>query len=273
MNRIIMIIITIALLISACSSPTTSSMDIETAIAQTQAAQVPPSNVEILKTSNSNTPKELLSPTITKKPTEKLSPTNTKKPIIKSTATIGFDTTRGKAQNYIAVQDSGGVTIEVARILIADKTAIPQPICPDAVVVGLPDKFVDKITAVEFIFRITNNTNKIVNLFAGAGTVSVNGEQIDLAHYRNVLCTFGDDIGGEFLPGTVAIGGIWAGVKRTSWDQVSNILISISSPFGMLYEDLGPDYYFEIDASGWTFEPIPDELKWMWWRWWRGRWM
>ena len=39
MNRKIMIIITIALLISACSFLTPSSMDIETAIAQTQASQ------------------------------------------------------------------------------------------------------------------------------------------------------------------------------------------------------------------------------------------
>ncbi len=122
--------------------------------------------------------------------------------------------------------------------------------------------FDDKPTVVEFVFKITNTTDKTINLYVDQGTVAVNSEQIDLLDYSMAGSKFGDDLGGEFLPGVTAIGGMWIGVKRADFDKVTKIQIKIDGPTtATSYSRLGPDYIFNIDIKDWQFEPIPDELK------------
>lgn len=236
------------MVLTACSTGSPSAGDIQTAIANTQAAQ--PTETPLPPSTNTPLPTQ----TNTPKPTNTPRPTNTPKPTPSETLTPGMDTTQMVAKNFVASQDDNGLIVEVARILIADKVAEGQDFSKS-------ELFDDKPVVVEFLFRITNNTDKIANLYVDQGSVAINGEPIDLIDYAMEGARFGDDLGGEFLPGVTAIGGVWIGVKRTPWDQVNKIVIKIDAPHDNDFNRLGKDYYFDIDVADWTFEQLPDELK------------
>ena len=111
----------VTLLVVSCSQAPSDSA-IQTAIAQTQSLQSTTGVVQEIIPSTTYTPK----PTQTRAPTETPKPTNTPKTRITLTPTNDVDLSRVKAKNYITSQESGGIVIDVARILIADKTAFPE---------------------------------------------------------------------------------------------------------------------------------------------------
>lgn len=146
------------------------------------------------------------------------------------------------------------MVVEVARICIGAKEKIPLDFSGSA--------FNGKPVVVEFIFRISNPTEKSISVYVDQASIAVNDEQIDPMDYIITGNRFGDDLGGEMLPGVTKIGGFWTGLRRTPLDKVSKIQIKIRAPHdSSSYSSLGPDFSFTIDVKDWTFEQIPDELK------------
>jgi len=158
------------------------------------------------------------------------------------------------AWNYITSQESGGIKVEIARLLIADKTAIPD------VDFSFVTSFDDKPIVGEIVFKITNNSQQTLSIYPDQGTVIVGGEQIELIEYL-MLATFGDSVGGEIFPGVTKIGGIWFGIKRTSVTEIQQITIAFSAPHDANFTSLGQDFNFTIDLSNRQDQPVPDELK------------
>jgi len=161
--------------------------------------------------------------------------------------------------NYLAEQTSGDVTIQIARVIIADKESVEEELNLDF---DKAEIFLDKAVVAEILFKITNNSDQIVTLHPNQGTVIVGSEQIDLADYLMSGTSFGDNTGGDFYPGVTAIGGMWFGVKRTPLEEINSMMFASRGPVTSdAWDSLGPDYQIQLDLSEHTFQPMPDELK------------
>lgn len=100
-----------------------------------------------------------------------------------------------------------------------------------------------------------------MTVYVDQGSVAINSEQIDMFDYAMEGTCFGDDLGGDYLPGVTAVGGIWVGIKRADYNEVTKIQIRINSPHDEDLNHPGPDYNLVIDVTGWGYEPLPDELR------------
>jgi hypothetical protein len=177
--------------------------------------------------------------------------TNTPVPTITFTSAPGSQNVF--AWNYIAEQESGGIKLQIARVLIGEKSALQQNFSEnlfgDVPVVGM------------LIFIVTNTTSdKTISVYPDQGVVIVGSEQIELREYM-MLGNFGEHIGGDIFPGVKKIGGLWFGIKRTPLSDVLKMKIVINRPTDESISPLGPDFIFELDLSNRQFEPLPDELK------------
>lgn len=162
------------------------------------------------------------------------------------------------ALNFVGEQDSGGVTVEIGRVLIGDKALLEYDIGNTF----SGDIFADKDVVGEVIFVITNNSDQTVNLYPLQGSAQIGSEQIDFLDYAFADVHFGEDIDGELFPGVQKIGGLWFGVKRYSLDEINQITFRITAPTSSdSYQRLGEDYEITVDLSNRTFEPLPEELK------------
>jgi hypothetical protein len=155
------------------------------------------------------------------------------------------------AWNYPAAIESGGVSIQIGRLLIAQKTAFNDEFLREPY-------YQDKPVVVEIIFIVKNNSGQIMNVFPDQGYITVGGEQVDLYSTPSII---GDYVGGEILPGITKIGGFWFGFRRTTLDEIQSMDILIAAPFDSAYNTTGSEYYFQIDLSKRKNEPMPDELK------------
>lgn len=245
----IMVVIAIALLIAGCSSGA-SEQDIQTAIAETNAAIPTETNTSTPEIKPTNT----LPPTSTPRPTSTTKPTNTPQPPT-ATPTIPSEDEMF-AKNYVGTQDSGGLLIEVSRVLFTTKDL--------AVSGGNPfdeDETYDGIDVVgEVIFTVINTTDNVVTVYPDQATIVINDEQIELWEWT-FTSTFGDELGGEIFPGVTQVGGSWFGINRSTVPEINRMIISINAPYDSnSYDNLGPDFYFDIDLSQHTWEDIPEDL-------------
>lgn len=248
MKKLVLLVI-VGILLASCAPAAPSADMVQTAIAETQAALPTATHTSTAvpaTATHTNTPV----PTNTPRPTNTPAPTST--PTVTPLAAV--DPTRAIAKNYVVSYESNGVVVEIVRVLIAEKSAVPQDFS------SMDEKFDDKDTVLEIIYRITNNTEGNIRVYADQALLAVDGEQIDMSDYM-YLASFGDDVGGEFLPGVTAIGGMWVGVERSAWNEVTKIIVNINAPYDDDYDDLGPDIVFTIDVVDWTFEPLPEELE------------
>jgi len=162
------------------------------------------------------------------------------------------------ALNFVGEQESGGVTIEIGRVLVGDKALLEY----DLGKTFSADIFADKDVVGEVIFVITNNSDQTVNLYPLQGSAQIGSEQIDFLDYVFADVRLGEDIDGELFPGVQKIGGLWFGIKRSSLDEISQITFRITAPTSSdSYQTLGEDYEITVDLSNRTFEPLPEELK------------
>jgi hypothetical protein len=160
-----------------------------------------------------------------------------------------------KAKNFVATVEQNGVIVEVERILICDDNW--DDISSDFSDVSLFD---DKTTYVEFIFRITNNTEEVIGFNFYTSIASANGEQISIEDYIWAgMGWMGDDLDKDILPGSTVIGGVWTGVKRSTWDEIDKIIISIPGANDKDYSSTTDDYLIEIEVGDWGFEPFPED--------------
>jgi len=242
MKRIVLFF-TIAILLTSCASPQLSNEDIQSTVGagieQTQAVNVtapqPEESSEIQASTNTppstNTPR----PTSTPRPSNTPSPTNT------PTEPPG----QGVAKNYVVSEEDGGVLVEVARIVIAPKSEFDQDLFDDEI-------YDDKSTIVEFTFRLVNNTTEVIRFGYSFLTASVNGEQVLFNDYWHDG-EFGDELDGDLLPGSYVIGGFRTGIKRSSWDEVTQIVILVEGAYNSsTYDDVTKDFLFTINVSNWT---------------------
>jgi len=161
--------------------------------------------------------------------------------------------------NYPVEQTIGGLTIQVARVLIADKDSLEKEMGEDF---DQAEIFIDKPVIVEILYKITNNAAEAITIHPNQGTVIIGSEQIDLSEYMLSGASIGEDIGGDIYPGVTRIGGIWFGVKRSSLNDINNMMIILSQPVASDdWESLGDDFQLNIDLGTKTFVPMPDELK------------
>lgn len=251
MKSIVLFFVT-AILLTSCSSPQLSNEDIQSTVGagieQTQAVNVttPQSEEPSEIQANTNTPH----PTNTPRPTSTPRPSNTPEPTSTPTELPG----QGIAKNYVVSEEDGGVLVEVARIVVAPKSAFDQDLFDDEI-------YDDKSTIVEFTFRFVNSTNEVIKFGYSSLTASVNGEQVVFSDY-SWSGDFGDELDNDILPGSYLIGGMRTGIKRSSWDEVTQIVILVEGAYNSsTYDDVTKDFLFTIDVSGWTYEPLPDELK------------
>ncbi len=162
------------------------------------------------------------------------------------------------AQNNLGYQESGGIIIEVAHVLIAEKDFGFQLMGDDFNTIT---EFQDKLAVGRIILKVTNQTDQVLKVYPDQGYIIIKNEQIELFDYALAGAGFGEDIGGEIFPGVTQIGGLWFGIKRTPYDQVNQIVVAIDAPWDDSYDVLGDDFYFTIDLSDHVYEELPDELK------------
>jgi len=160
------------------------------------------------------------------------------------------------AWNYLADQTSGNVKVQIARLVIADKTAINQDFTDG----GLVTIFNDKPVVAEVIFIVTNNSDKPISIYPDQGKVIAGSEQIDLTDFM-MGTEFGEKFSGDIYPGVKAIGGMWFGFKRTALVDIQKMTITFMGPSDQSLNRLGPDYTFQLDLSQRQDAAIPTELK------------
>ena len=186
-------------------------------------------------------------PTLTRTPTQTPTPTRTATPV---------PTNPVIAKNNPGTITDNDVTVDITRILFGDKAWLNlnfynfdvHPIMQD------------KITAVEIMFRVTNNTGITINNNEFTGLAAVNGEQADFGDYtygeNNMF--YREELGDPILPGSTVEGYIWFGIKNTTWDNVNNITILYPHFFdSQTYYSITDDFLFSIPVVGWIFEPMP----------------
>jgi len=178
-------------------------------------------------------------------------PTNTPQP---TETPPSLDTGDVFALNNLATQESGGLKVDIPRVLIGRKSAINQPLHEYSILD-------DKDVVGEIIFRITNTTDKVLSVHPDQGTVVVGNEQIKLIDYAFAGLEVGEDFSGDIFPEVTVIGGIWFGIKRQDVPEISSMTIAFDGPFDKDLNRIGPDFLFELDISNHVFEPIPDELR------------
>ena len=233
-----------ALVLTACGQAGPDANAVNTAIVETQAAQQPSSTPQNVAPST-NTPRPSPTP---------LPPTGTPVP------TEHFSTDDLWAKNYVGSMESGGVVVEIARVLVGYKSAMPDW--------GFED-FNDYIqgwanvdVVGELVFKITNNTNVTMSIFPDQGTVQIGSEQIDLSDYM-FGTTFGDAIGGEIYPGVTKIGGMWFGIRRSTPSEVTQLIYRCSAPRKSddFRDQVGPAIVLTIDVPVHAWEDMPAELR------------
>ena len=236
MNKAFIKFIVMALWISACSqnepTPPTISQDqiLDTAVAgviQTQTAGAP-----------SPAPSE--------------TPLPAAQPATETSASAGQE----YAWNYIATQESGGVVITIARLVVGERDAVGIDFSSLTI-------FDDKPVVAEGIFIVENKTASIISVYPDQGKALTGSEQVEFFDYAIAGANAGDSqYSGDFLPGAKLIGGLWFGFQRTSLTDINSMTIFISSPFETnSLTNLGPDYNFVLDLSQKQYVELPEELK------------
>lgn len=160
------------------------------------------------------------------------------------------------AWNDVATIESAGVSINIARLAIGDKTAVIDPERFDAFPV-----FNDRPVVAALVYRVENTTDKTISVFPEQATVIAGNEQIDLSEFM-MIGMFGDDVGGDIFPGVTKVGGVWFGFRRTPVAAIQNMTIVILAPFDSAnFNTLGSEYRFDLDLSQRKNEPVPAELN------------
>ena len=141
-------------------------------------------------------------------------------------------------------KESGGVVLEVERVriyeLAAGAAAIPElQQAMETTTVFEGAQLIGAIT-----IKVTNNTDRKVNIYPDQGTVVVGSEQV------NTEVFLSDNVGGEFFPGVVKDGAVVFLLSRTSWADVAggvSLLYEVrGSNDAADFSRLGEDLLFEF---------------------------
>lgn len=253
MKRNLALALLVIILLSACQTPT------QEIVVVTATSEPPTAAPEVLPTSTlagTNTPVPTATPRPTSLPTDTAEPTSTPNPKNKW------------AKNYLGAVESAGVTMEVVRVLVTDRTGfleIQDLATWDAVVEDIYDDLQKALWnradgAIEIIARFTNNASDAVTMrFGGESHVQIGSSQISLDDGFQ-FCT---DLHYEDLwPDASAISCYWLPLDNMTPEEVVSITLRVEPPFDPdSYSDLGPWFIIELDVSEHRWEEMPDELK------------
>lgn len=245
MNKLI--VIYLLLILTACSAgpkTQTETPDIQATI----SAGIEQTQISIEQRAT-NTPLPTSTLTDTPEPTA----TNTEIPTQPIETHDSRSVDGAIAKNFVTSNEENGINIEIVRIIICE---------PGWSTNNFEDKkeYKGRKAYIEFMFRITNNTGKIINTQITDTIAAVDGEQISFMEFY--AGRFGDDLRNEILPGSIVIGGLWAGLSRSEYDEIEKIIISIPYFYDKDYKHVTNDLLITIDdVKSWGFEPIADELK------------
>lgn len=251
MRKLIGFALLATVFMGACGQPAPeapSESSIQTAIAMTQAVEEELGQNTEVAPASTNTPRPSPTPL-----SSTVAPTDTPAAVQEVSAADKW------ANNYVGSAESGGVIVEIARVVVGRKSAIPEQSWDEL------NEFIqgwaETDVVGELIFKVTNNTDRTVSIYPDQGSVQIGGEQIDLGEFM-FFTTFGDSVGGDIYPGVTKIGGMWFGVKRSTPDEVSRIVYRCDAPYDAeSLDDLGPDIEIVMDLSDHVFEAVPEELK------------
>ncbi len=247
MKKLLILLILTTVILSSCSS---SESSIATAVAETLAFQ---SEKAIPRIEPTLVTTPAIVPTNTDVP-----PTSTILPTATNTSSPAVTSPESKfAWNFLGEQESGGVKVEIGRVLIAEKSAIDQDFSKD----GKDTTFDNRLILAEIIFIVSNNTDKVISIYPDQGKVIASGEQVDLVDFLWAGTNIGDNVSGEIYPGVTVIGGLWFGFKRISLSDIQEMTIVFDAPTDENYNTLGTDFKFVLDLSDRKFEPLPEEFK------------
>jgi len=226
MNKIFIVMLLGLFLLTACGP---SEGSIQTAIAQTQNAL--PSNSPTFE------------PSITPIPTNESS----------SELTPISGTGEKYAWNYLSSQNSGGLSIMIARVLIADRTAISQEF--DGSIIEYP-------VVGMILFQINNYSDTYsYSILPEYGTIQVGDELINLKDFYLQNYGFGDT-SPSLLPGTSSTRGVWFGIKQTSVKDINEMVLDFDGAVPLNNPSMvEPPVHFILNLSDKKFEPLPEELK------------
>lgn len=233
-----------ALLLAACAP---SADAVATAIAQTQAAAT--ATQEAMPT---DTPP----PSPTARPTNTPLPSPTPRPPTPTpTPTQAPSVDELWAINYLGGQDSGGVVIEVVRLLVGYKqhTNIDW-----AEVERFNEDFRGTDVVGEIIVKVTNNSDRTAKVYPLIdGTIQLGTEFIELFG----VSYYGPDPDGDIPPGAVKYGVIWFPIRFNTPDTITQAIYRVGHPVDENYNRMGPDYEIVMDVSEHRWEDLPDEIK------------
>lgn len=156
------------------------------------------------------------------------------------------------ALNDVASAESGGIAVDIARVLVGNKSSIEQDFSRDP--------SFDNVDVVGMIiFKVRNTTDETISVYPDQASVQINSELVELLDF--FLAGFGDDVSGDIPPDVELIGGQWFGINRNAVADVTEMTLRFSGPISVeCCDKLGDDFEIVLDLSNRTFEPIPQDL-------------
>jgi hypothetical protein len=163
------------------------------------------------------------------------------------------------ALNYLGTYESGGLEVEVIRILFGHKDELPQSFDWDEV---------KEFEAVDvlgmLILRLTNTTEVTMKVYPDQGSMVLVGsdttEQVEFLDYWVGALGGLDDLGGDIFSGVTKIGGFYFGVRQLDTAEIISARLIFDAPTNSDYDDLGADFDIALDLSVHEFQPYPEEL-------------
>ena len=177
-----------------------------------------------------------------------------------------LDAVKFIAKNYIGSVESNGVIVELSRVIIGDKETLAKK--KDIAYLTDPDYEISEVLknstiVVEIIFKITNNTDKILNLSLSSNDAVfiLNGVQIPLqeyTHYSNLQDSY---IDGNIFPNSSVNGGFWLPTSLLSVNEAKSVVLGLPPAYDEDYHDVTDSFSISADIVDWGWEDIPQEFK------------
>lgn len=161
--------------------------------------------------------------------------------------------TNWSAWNNIAKQDSGGVEVEVLRLVLADNIQgldyFWESFWGDGSLIG------------EITFAIENNTDSEILLLPSQIDMTINGESASSSVMIFRGLAIGQMLDGFLAPGETRIGGYrFSTYDAFPFAEIRNLEMYWGCAFNMETGCSGPEFRFDIDLSNRLQEAIPEFL-------------
>lgn len=172
------------------------------------------------------------------------------------------------AKNYLGAQSSGGVEIEILRLMC-------QPIEVHAAESGMSIRsfvivFSDTRTTCLMVLGISNNADAVREVYPDDGIPgevdpsegeawfeTTSGEIVNSSSFASAPKV--EFKRGDISPDTQLIAAYWV-ETHIEWDRITKLSYTAGAPLDENQNSVGDGYQFEIDLTGWDYAPLPDEL-------------